>query len=95
MAQDIEFIKLDVVGRIQQISNGLLAADPLLPVHLSAIHSALIQYEELVHLLSDDDIAILVQGQIKHTGQSLVKEITGSSKATVSRRIPKASADDF
>lgn len=92
---DIDFIKLDVQGRIQQIGEALTKADPLLSVHLSAIHQALIQYEELVHMLSDADIATLIAGQIKHTGVSLAKEITGSSKASVSKRIPKASADDF
>lgn len=95
MSQDIEFIKLDVQGRIQQIQDGLLKQDPLLPVHLSAIHSSLIQYEELVHLLSDEEIAVIVQGQSKHINVSLTKEITGSSKSTISKRIPKASADDF
>lgn len=95
MSQDIDFIKLDVQGRLQQMQESMLKADPLLPVHLSAIHGALIQYEELVHLLSDEDIAVLVAGQIKHTGVKLTKEITGASKATISRRIPKASADDF
>jgi hypothetical protein len=95
VSQDIDFIKLDVQGRIQQIQESLLKADPLLPVHLSAIHSALIQYEELVHLLSDEEIKSLVAGQAKHVGVQLTKEITGASKATISRRIPKASADDF
>lgn len=91
----IEFIKLDVQGRIQSIADKLTQADPMLPVHLAAIHSSLIQYEELVHLLSDDDIKKFVAGQIKHTGTVLHEEITKSSKATVSKRIPKATADDF
>jgi hypothetical protein len=92
---DIDFIKLDVQGRIQQIQNGLLQQDPMLSTHLAAIHSSIIQYEELVHLLSDDEIAVIVAGQSRHINVSLAKEITGSSKASVSKRIPKASADDF
>jgi hypothetical protein len=95
VSQDIEFIKLDVIGRIQQIGDKLKEQDPLLPVHLSAIHSTLIQYEELVHLLSDEQIATLVAGQIKHTGTTLVKEVSGGSKASVSKRIPKTSVDDL
>ena len=55
MNPDIEFIKLDVLGRINHIKAGLLLADPLLPTHLAAIHGSLIQYEELVHLLSDEE----------------------------------------
>jgi hypothetical protein len=95
MAHDIEFIKLDVQGRLSLMAESLLNADPLLPVHLSAIHSALIQYEELVHLLSDEEIATLIAGQARHTGVQLISEITKSSKASISKRIPKASADDF
>lgn len=92
---DIEFIKLDVQGRIQQIAEKLTQQDPLLPVHLSAIHGALIQYEELVHLLSDDDIKKLVAGQVRHTGVQLTSEVTKASKATVSKRIPKTTVDDL
>jgi len=95
MSADIDFIKLDVQGRIQQLSAKLLEQDPMLPVHLSAIHGALIQYEELVHLLSDDEIKQLIAGQVRHTGVSVVKEITGKSKATISSRIPKTSVDDL
>lgn len=95
MATDLEFIKLDVLGRINLIQDGLLKQDPLLPTHLAAIHSALINYEELIHLLSDADIASLIAGQVKHTGAMLTSEITKSSKATVAKRIPKTSVDDL
>ena len=95
MSADIEFIKLDVQGRIQQIEQGLLTQDPQLPTHLSAIHSALIQYEELVHLLSDAEIKTLIAGQKKHTGTQLVSETIKSSKASISKRIPKTSVDDL
>lgn len=95
MATDLEFIKMDVLGRIASIQEGLLKQDPLLPTHLAAIHSSLIQYEELIHLLSDEEIATLVAGQVKHTGAMLTSEITKSSKATVAKRIPKTSVDDL
>lgn len=95
MSQDIEFIKLDVQGRIQQIESKLKEQDPLLPVHLSAIHGALIQYEELVHLLSDAEIKSLIAGQVKHVGVSITKEITSAPKSRVSSKIPKTSVDDL
>lgn len=95
MTTDIEFIKLDVQGRIAQIASGLLTADPQLSTHLSAIHTALITYEELVHLLDDTEIRTLIAGQCKHVNVELVKEITKSSKATISKRIPKTSVDDL
>jgi hypothetical protein len=95
MSNDLNFIKLDVQGRIEEMAASLLAHDPMLPVHLSAIHSSLIQYEELVHLLSDDEIKKLVAGQMKHTGIMLVEEVTKAPKARVSARIPKTSVDDL
>jgi hypothetical protein len=94
-APDTEFLKLDVISRIQQIGEKLLEKDPLLPTHLGAIHSTLIQYEELVHLLSDEQIKTLIAGQKKHTGNMVVAEITKTSKATVGKRIPKTTVDDL
>lgn len=91
---DIEFIKLNVQGRIQEIGGKLKEQDPLLPVHLSAIHQALIQYEELVHLLSDEDIKTLVAGQIKHTGVQVVKEVTKSSSAKVGSKLRRSTSDN-
>lgn len=88
----LEFIKLDVQGRIQHIESKLLEQDPLLPTHLAAIHQSLIQYEELVHLLSDAEIKALVAGQKKHLGVELTKEIVKTKSVA---RVPKASADDF
>ena len=95
MSNDLDFIKLDVQGRIEAMAASLVAHDPMLPVHLGAIHGALIQYEELVHLLSDEEIKKLVAGQMKHTGVMLVEEVTRTPKARVSTRIPKTSVDDL
>ena len=64
----------------------------MLPTHLGAIHQSLIQYDELVHLLSDEEIKALVAGQKKHVGVELTKEIVKTKSAA---RVPKASAEDF
>lgn len=95
MSQDIEFIKLDVQGRIAHIESKLLEQDPLLPTHLAAIHGALIQYEELVHLLSDAEIKAFLEGNKKHAGVKLIEETTKAKKTSVSTRIPKTSVDDL
>lgn len=91
---DIEFIKLDVQGRLALIEEKLLDRDPQLPTHLAAIHSSLIQYEELVHLLSDSEIKALVAGQKKHTGTKLTDEIIKSKKVPAAK-FKSVSADDF
>ena len=95
MNQDIDFIKLDVQGRIAQIGAGLLTTDPMLPTHLAAIHTALISYEELVHLLDDSEIKQLFAGQQKYVGVNILKAVISSSKASISKRIPKTSVDDL
>ena len=87
---DLEFIKLGLQERIQHIEAHLLVQDPMLPVHLANIHSSLIQYEELVHLLSDAEIKALIAGQKKHTAISLVSEAT---KAKTPRAAKNTAAD--
>lgn len=87
------FELLDVAGRIEQISAKLLENDPMLPIHLASIHKALIANEELVHLLSDEQVKQLIAGQKKHVNVQLVKEITTTKRA--STKVPKATADDF
>ena len=84
---DSDFLILDIKGRLDHIEKHLLMQDPLLPVHLGAIHTTLIQHEELVHLLSDDDIRKLVKGQEKHSGVQLVKEAT--TKKTAPKAVPR------
>lgn len=91
---DIEFIKLDVQGRVKLIEEKLLQVDPQLPGHLAAIHSSLIQYEELVHLLSDAEIKSLIAGQKKHVGVELTSEITKAKKVPAGK-FKSVSADDF
>lgn len=90
---DIDFIKLDVASRIEQIASMLQTQDPQLPTHLAAIHSALIQYEELVHLLSDEQITQLIAGQTKHVSVQLSNETIAKPSARM--RIPKTSVDDL
>lgn len=90
MSQELEFAKLDVLGRIDQIQANLLKQDPMLPQHLSTIHKNLLQYEELVHLLSDDDIRKLIAGQKKLVGIELVKEATKTKT-----RVQKTTVDDL
>jgi hypothetical protein len=88
---DLDFIKMGLLERIAHIEENLLKQDPLLPVHLANIHSSLIQYEELIHVLSDAEIKALVAGQKKHTAIQLVAE----SVKKPSTRVAKNTAADF
>lgn len=89
---EVLFAKLDVEQRIQEIGAALLRQDPMLPGHLEAIHKNLMQYEELTHLLSDEQIGVLMSGQKRYVAVQLVKEtISKGSRA----KTPKAALDDF
>ena len=91
MPNDLEFARLDVLGKLDDLSAKLLQQDPMLPVHLSSIHRTLMQYEELVHLLSDEDIRKLITAQKKQINVELVKAIT-VRKTT---KTPKTTVDDL
>lgn len=80
-----EFAALDVRQKISAIGEKLTQADPMLPIHLANIHRSLKQYEELVHLLSDEEIRILVTGQRQHAKVELVKATTAKRGKPLSR----------
>lgn len=72
-------------ARFLQIEAELINQTPLLPVALVDIHKNMLQHEELVHLLDDDDIALLHQAHEIHKKFALVaKEVktvkTGNRK---------------
>lgn len=94
MSAEIDYIKLDVQGKIALIRENLLKQDPLLPTHLRAIHQSLTQYEELVHLLSEDEIEAIIAGQQKQTGVELTKAVTTKSKASVASKLRRSTSSN-
>lgn len=69
--------------KVGSLQTALLEAHPRMPVLLKEIHNNLKQDEELVTLLSEDEIAIIVQGLQKQTNTtillSVAKKGTGKS----------------
>ncbi len=61
-----------VNARIAAIQERMTKNDPEISTHLREVHKMLREYEELAHLLSPEDIGILMRGFQKHTGISLV-----------------------
>lgn len=49
--------------RLGNLEAALLAGDPEMKNHLREIHKSCIAHEELVHLLSDEDIATMMGAQ--------------------------------
>lgn len=75
-SQPLQFSLLD---RLSQLEEAMLARDPLMKTHLGAIHKQLIEHEELVHLLSNEEIAKIVSAQQQHVNTSLAAEVTSKS----------------
>ena len=88
----VEFARLDVLERLNRLEETLKTADPQLPVHLQQIHKTLLTYEELVHLLKDDEIKILMDAMQKYRKVELVKE---ASTSKGKKALGKTTVDDI
>lgn len=81
--------------KIEEIEQLMLARDPMLAGHLQSIHKSLAPYEELVHLLSDEQIKKLIAGQMQVTGTVLTQAIAKSTKTSVTKQAKNLSVDDL
>lgn len=71
----------ELLPKLNALEASLLATDPQMPVHLKEIHKYLLQFEELSHLLSEDQIAIILEGQQKKLGVVLAEETKAKAKS--------------
>jgi hypothetical protein len=69
-----------LMQRLSGLEAALVATDPEIKSHMKEIHKLLITYEELVHLLSDEEIGKIMGAQQALTNTMLVGSITASSK---------------
>ena len=67
----------ELLPKLDALEKSLLSADPLMPTHLKEIHKYLIQFEELAHLLTEDQIAVILEAQQKKLGIILAEETKG------------------
>ena len=65
-----------LIGKLTSLEQMLVDNDPKMPVHLREIHKSLIQFEELSHLLSEEQIAVIIEAQSKKVGVVLQAETT-------------------
>lgn len=75
----------ELLPKLDALEKALLATDPKMPVHLREIHKYLIQFEELAHLLTEEQISKIVQGQEILTSTKLADE-TKAGKGPGSKR---------
>lgn len=72
----------ELEGKLSQLEASLLANDPKMPTHLREVHAYLIQFEELSHLLKEEQIAVILDGQQRKVGIILAEETTKAKKTT-------------
>ena len=90
-----EAIQNSTWQKISDLESLLKTNDPRIAGHLKAIHATLIQYEELVHLLSDDQIREMMLAQSAVTGTVLVQKVVKSSSASITKQAKNISLDDL
>lgn len=82
--------------RLAYLEQALNDRDPLMKEHLKEIHKLLVQHEELVHLLSEDEIAKIMQGQQILTNTTLVAAVTApKARAATAKKAANLSLGDL
>ena len=89
LPQDI-FNKLEMA--LASLESSLLAKDVMMPTHLRSVHSLLIGYPESVQLLTDIEIARIIDGAEIMTKTEIVK---AAAPKTSKAKAAKVSADDL
>ena len=84
-----------VVMQIAELEQQLLQQDPNMPVYLQRIHMNLLKYPELVHLLRDEQRAVIIDGLMQQTGVMLSEVNEKSEKATRAKQLKKHDVDDI
>lgn len=87
-------IHLTVHERILQLEAAFVAKDPMIKNHLGEIHKAMIQHEEIVHLLKEDQIEKIFLAQQRLTSTTLTAEVKPKSKSTAAKAA-KLGMDDL
>jgi hypothetical protein len=76
-----------ILQRLHLLDTALLTQDPAMRGHVGEMHKLLISHEELVHLLSVDQISRLMRAQQLITNTVLVGSMTGKTgKASASKK---------
>lgn len=64
----------ELLPKLDALEQALVDNDPKMPVHLKEIHKYLIQFEELSHLLKEEQIAVILEAQQRKLGVVLAEE---------------------
>jgi hypothetical protein len=86
---ELQFAKLGVQEKLAAIGAALKNNDPLLEMHCQHVRKALMENEELVHILQRDEIKVLMAGMKRYMQIKLIEE------ASKTRKKSKVTADDL
>lgn len=82
--------------RLSFLEQALTEQDPRMKDHLKEIHRLLITHEELVHLLSEEEIGKIMQGQQIITDTTLVAAVSApKARASASRKAAQLNMGDL
>ena len=80
---------------IAELEQKLLEQDPGMPEYLRRIHMNLLKHPELVHILQDEQRAVIIDGLMQQTGVMLSAVTASKLKSTTTKRLKAQSADDI
>lgn len=88
---------VELEPKMKALEDALLSSDPKMPMHLKEIHKYLIQFEELAHLLSEEQISQILDAQQKVVGINLAAETKGKNGKGGSggKSLKNVTADDL
>lgn len=84
----------ETIKKIDALQSALLANDPKIGDHLRAIHSHLSRFEEVTHLLPEEQITVLMDAAQRKLGLILAAETT-KTKGSGGKSLKGVTADDL
>jgi hypothetical protein len=91
LAPELERITMMTANLEQQ----LLVSDPEIRTYMRDIHTALLHQPELVHILQDEQRAVIMDGLMQVTGEEFSKQSEVKEKATRSKQLKQQTIDDI
>jgi hypothetical protein len=80
---------------IAELETKLLEQDPEMPNYLRKISLALLKHPELVHILRDEQRAVIIDGLMQQTGVEFAANEAKTAKRADSKKFAKHTEDDI
>lgn len=68
-------------AKLGTLQEALLTKDPMMAQHLKEIHKALMEQEDLVHMLTPQDRAVVIASLKAYRGAKLVEKATSKPRS--------------